>query len=253
MFDCRTVDEKWRLVCEFNAAQKMANPDDLVKLLRRTVKKPRYTGQLGFFGCLCGKEPEWIIEFVRCGGVKQLLKLSAHLSCESAEDFLLLGAVCRSLKEVVSTDEGMEAILEQERHLPSVFLALDLCDERVQIELLQSMAAVALRSTVGCVAVVRGLLEKKLLPTQQQTLGRSTMTRRRATTADSASVTATVTARNLSWTGLDRLTNLLVGGGCSDDLLLACVMCIHALLLRVPPELRDRLKEAFQQVRLRQF
>jgi hypothetical protein len=55
-------------------------------------------------------------------------------------------------------------------------------------------------------------------------------------------------ARNLSWTGMDRLTNLLLGGGSSDDLMLASVMALHAVLLRPPLELRVRLVEALKQV-----
>ena len=47
---------------------------------------------------------------------------------------------------------------------------------------------------------------------------------------------------------MDRLTNLLVGGGSSDDLHLAAVMAVHALLLRVPRDLHDLLMEGLKQV-----
>jgi hypothetical protein len=94
----RTLEEKWKLVSEFSAAQKNSSAEELVKIVRRTAKKPRFLGQLGFFAYICGQNHEWIAEFVKLGGVEQLLKLSAKLAGESSEDFKLFGDVCRCLK-----------------------------------------------------------------------------------------------------------------------------------------------------------
>jgi hypothetical protein len=167
----------------------------VAKTIRRAVKKPRFVGQLGFFGYVCGQEPEWICEFVRHGGVKQLLKAVAKLA-DGTEEYSVFADVVHCLKEVVGTEEGIEAFAQQERHLPCLFLALDLCDEKIQVELLQTLSAVSLKTTDGCSAIIRSLLEKKLLPQQQQTFGRAA-SRQRASTADSAHQVSSVLFLNM--------------------------------------------------------
>jgi hypothetical protein len=113
-----------------------------------------------------------------------------------------------------------------------------LSGEAAQLDLLAVVTAVVLRSSAGCAAVARCVLERKLLAQQQAQLG--TLGRRsRAATADSALV-----PQRLSWTGLDRIVTLLVGSG--DDLLLAAVMAVHALLMRSGAELRDTLVDALR-------
>jgi hypothetical protein len=128
-------------------------------------------------------------------------------------------------QELLAIEEGIEAI--GIHCTPALFLAIDLSGEAAQLDLLAVVTAVVLRSSAGCAAVARCVLERKL--------GR----RSRAATVDSALV-----PQRLSWTGLDRIVTLLVGSG--DDLLLAAVMAVHALLMRSGAELRDTLVDALR-------
>lgn len=236
LLETRTVDLKWRMVGEFAAAQR-TEPGEVARAVRRVAKKLRSTGLLGLHASLCEREAEWLVPFVKEGGAKQLLKAAARAAeSAAAEDWALLGDLLRCLKELLAVDEGIEALGSY--CSPALFLALDLAEEVAQLDLLAVVTAVVLRSAAGCAAVARAVLERKLLAQQQVQLG--TLGRRsRATTADAALV-----PQRLSWTGLDRLVNLLVGG--SDDLLLAAVMAVHAMLMRAGPELRDTLVEALR-------
>jgi hypothetical protein len=74
LLETRTVDLKWRMVAEWNAAQK-AEPAETARLVRRVAKKPKPVGLLGVHAYLCEREAEWLIPFVKEGGGKQLLKV----------------------------------------------------------------------------------------------------------------------------------------------------------------------------------